>query len=426
MADAAHPNPALPGGGYIDPTPTHAPHAHVPHAPHGGHAHSAHVAHHFETAEQQFDSSKLGMWLFLATEVLLFGGLFCAYAVWRGNHPELFIYGHHHLDKTMGAVNTVVLLLSSFTMAWAVTAAQRGNQLALKVGLFLTLLGGAGFMYIKFWEYKAKIDHGLLWGKYYAPTHEETDAHATAVVGPEMHAPAPVGGQGAPAISTPTPPYSQEQIQHDRVQAEAAPATIAPLGSHSLEPPAGGSPTGTAASAPSSGLPPGAAEHAGGGPPEHSSSGPRPGAAAELGAPHGNPPTIDAPPNAGNAPPGSEVIATNWIPTGVTQPALKQLNYEPTKILVAAASPAGLKPVVPMREPDPKTVRTFFSIYFCMTGLHGLHVLAGMGVIGWLLFRSFKGAFGPDYFTPVDLGGLYWHLVDLIWIYLFPLLYLIH
>ena len=71
-------------------------------------------------------------------------------------------------------------------------------------------------------------------------------------------------------------------------------------------------------------------------------------------------------------------------------------------------------------------MQIFFGIYFTMTGLHALHVLAGMSVISWILVRSIRGQFGPAYFTPVDLTGLYWHLVDLIWIYLFPLLYLIH
>ena len=73
----------------------------------------------------------------------------------------------------------------------------------------------------------------------------------------------------------------------------------------------------------------------------------------------------------------------------------------------------------------PNNVQIFFGIYFLMTGLHGLHVLAGMGAITWILIRSIKGHFGPEYFTPVDFVGLYWHLVDLIWIFLFPLLYLI-
>ena len=70
-------------------------------------------------------------------------------------------------------------------------------------------------------------------------------------------------------------------------------------------------------------------------------------------------------------------------------------------------------------------VNAFFSCYFLMTGLHGLHVLIGMGVITWLLVRAIKGEFSAEYFTPVDLVGLYWHLVDIIWIFLFPLLYLI-
>ncbi len=75
---------------------------------------------------------------------------------------------------------------------------------------------------------------------------------------------------------------------------------------------------------------------------------------------------------------------------------------------------------------DQKNVSTFFSIYFLMTGLHGVHVVVGMGLITWILIRAIKGEFSSEFFTPVDLIGLYWHLVDLIWIFLFPLLYLIH
>ena len=87
---------------------------------------------------------------------------------------------------------------------------------------------------------------------------------------------------------------------------------------------------------------------------------------------------------------------------------------------------------VPAPLPDPRTdpnrppnAHIFFGIYFCMTGLHGFHVLAGMALMLWLMVRAMRGHFGPNYFTPVDLGGLYWHVVDLIWIFLFPLLYLI-
>ena len=73
--------------------------------------HPEHLAHHFDSLQQQFEAAKLGMWLFLATEVLLFGGLFCAYAVFRGNHPEMFEYGSRYLDVTMGATNTIILIL---------------------------------------------------------------------------------------------------------------------------------------------------------------------------------------------------------------------------------------------------------------------------------------------------------------------------
>jgi len=75
---------------------------------------------------------------------------------------------------------------------------------------------------------------------------------------------------------------------------------------------------------------------------------------------------------------------------------------------------------------EPKNVQIFFSVYFAMTGLHGIHVIVGMIAIGWILTRARKGHFTSEYFTPVDFVGLYWHLVDLIWIFLFPLLYLIH
>jgi hypothetical protein len=76
--------------------------------------------------------------------------------------------------------------------------------------------------------------------------------------------------------------------------------------------------------------------------------------------------------------------------------------------------------------PPPEHTNMFFTIYFAMTGLHGIHVLFGVGVFTWLLIRAIKGQFTPDYFGPIDYAALYWHIVDLIWIFLFPLLYLIH
>jgi cytochrome c oxidase subunit 3 len=276
------------------------------------HAPSAHLQHHFDDPVQQFDSGKLGMWLFLATEILLFGGLFCAYAVYRANHPEIFVYAHTFLNKNLGAVNTVILLCSSLTMAWAVRAAQLGQRRVLVALLALTILGGFGFMGIKYVEYREKWEHGLLWARQYRAGHAEP-AHGAGAAGDAGH---------------------------------AAPVAPAP----SAAPPAAGAPA-------------------------------RPG-------------------------------------------------EERTELPRAAAGPSGLAPAAEAAGHAPRSapanVQLFFSIYFLMTGLHGLHVLAGMLAIGWILSRALRGEFGPDYFTPVDLVGLYWHLVDLIWIFLFPLLYLIH
>ncbi len=86
--------------------------------------HAPFLAHHFDSHAQQFDAGKLGMWIFILTEILLFSGLFCAYAVFRSHHPEIFIWAHQFLDKTLGGINTAVLIASSFTMAWAVRCAR--------------------------------------------------------------------------------------------------------------------------------------------------------------------------------------------------------------------------------------------------------------------------------------------------------------
>src|ERR1700689_1272273 len=118
------------------------------HAGHNGN-HDPHLAHHFETPEQQYTSGKLGMWMFLGTEVLMFGGLFCAYSVYRHNHPDVFAFAaEKYLSIPLGALNTVILITSSLTMAWGVRAAQLNQQKLLKVCLLLTLLGAAGFLVV--------------------------------------------------------------------------------------------------------------------------------------------------------------------------------------------------------------------------------------------------------------------------------------
>lgn len=275
---------------------------------HGEHAHDPNLQHHFDTPAQQFAASKFGVWLFMVTEILMFGGLFCAYAVYRALHPEIFIYAHQYLDKTWGGVNTMVLITSSLTMALAVRAAQLGKQKQLAFMLFLTILGGFGFMGVKTIEYRHKWHDHLLWGANYVP-RSLVEGH----------------GGSTPGVAT-------------------TPRTATPP------------------------------------------------AAAATPAPNPDAPQIPLP----------------------------------------SAGPRGLAPHHEQAAhghefgDEPKNVQIFFGIYFAMTGLHGVHVLVGMVLIAWALKKSLAGAYGPNYFTPVEVVGIYWHLVDLIWIFLFPLLYLIH
>jgi cytochrome c oxidase subunit 3 len=294
------------------------------HAGHNGDHHDPHLAHHFETPEQQYISGKLGMWMFLGTEVLMFGGLFCAYAVYRHNHPEVFEYAHQYLDKKLGAINTIILITSSLTMAWGVRAAQMGNR-KLLVGLMgLTILGGLGFMGVKTIEYSTKWKHHLFIGSknnFYADGAETTNKAAV------------------------------QELEHEELHTREGPEAPPPVTAVEPDP-------------------------------------------------------VD--PNAGG-PDAALIKAPNITPAGL------------------ADKQAGEKVVyADLNTQDRHRVYTFFAVYFLMTGLHGIHVMVGLGLIGWIMWRASKNEFGPTYFTPVDLVGLYWHLVDLIWIFLFPLLYLIH
>jgi cytochrome c oxidase subunit 3 len=298
--------------------------ADIVHGESHGHAadHPPFLAHHFDTPVQQFDAGKLGMWLFLATEILLFGGLFCFYAVYRAIHPEIFEVGHVYLNKYWGAVNTVVLILSSFTMAYAVYCAQTGRTKRMLWGLCLTFLGGVGFMCVKAVEYNHKFHEGLFWGRSFSPHEELKDAGL----------PAAAAGSGAAQSDAPAAATAVAAAPADATTGEVPPTKL-PI----------------------------------------------------------------------------EPSTVKWAPAGTPGLNVTVLDGD---------AHAG--------HEHADNVHIFFSIYFAMTGLHGIHVLAGMAVIGWLIVRGFRGDFSAAYFTPVDLGGLYWHLVDLIWIFLFPLLYLIH
>jgi cytochrome c oxidase subunit 3 len=294
--------------------------ANVSLTPEAEHPHASHLAHHFDSPAQQFAAGKLGMWLFLTTEVLLFSGLFCVYAVFRANHPEIFQYAHLYLDKSLGAINTLVLILSSFTMATAVWAAQTGRQKALVWLLAVTLLCGFVFLGIKFREYQTKWKEGLGVGASYKP---EAPPHGAVVTKPESADVSPAesaGGRDARVPQLEQPLSGEMTLDRSKIP----PASLGPAG-----------------------------------------------------------------------------LSPEWLDRGKSH---------------AEAHWTG---------PEPNNVQLFFGIYFAMTGLHGVHVVAGMGAIGWILARARRGEFGPDYFSPVDFTGLYWHLVDLVWIFLFPLLYLI-
>ncbi len=209
-------------------------------------AHPTYLQHHFADSEQQMDAAKTGMWIFLLTEILTFGGLFVAYGIFRAWNPHMFYLAHKALNQSLGALNTIVLITSSLTMALSIWSMQNDKRKQTIIFLIATVVLAGTFMVVKYFEYSHKFHLGQLPGKFYT---------YTGIEGSNPH--------------------------------------------------------------------------------------------------------------------------------------------------------------------------IFFSIYFMMTGLHGIHVLIGMGLIVWLIIRTSKGHFSSAYYTPIEITGLFWHLVDMIWIFLFPLLYLI-
>ena len=213
-------------------------------AAHQGH-HPA-LAHHFDSLAQQTEATTLGMWVFLVTEVLFFGGLFATYMIYRSWYPDAFAVASHELDVVLGTTNTVVLITSSLTMALAVHAAQLGQRKLLMTFLILTMILGGVFLGIKSVEYYHKFV--------------------------EHHIPGP-GFQ-----------FEKEYFRHAQI---------------------------------------------------------------------------------------------------------------------------------------------FFSLYFVMTGLHALHMVIGLGLMLFMLWWAWRGTITAEYYSPIEISGLYWHFVDIVWIFLFPLLYLI-
>jgi cytochrome c oxidase subunit 3 len=210
-----------------------------------GHGHPA-LVHHFENLPQQKEAASLGMWLFIAQEIMFFGGLFLAYTVYRALYSGAFAEASSHLDWALGAFNTVVLIGSSLTMAMAVHAAAVGHRKAIAWWLIATIALGMVFLGVKVVEYHEKFEHHLVPGPHF--------------------------------------------------------------------------------------------------------------------------------------------------------------QYE---------------------GPDAPQAQIFFSLYFAMTGLHALHMIIGIPILAFIAWRGWHGVYGSEYHTPVELTGLYWHFVDIIWIFLFPLLYLL-
>lgn len=330
-----------------------APHASGEGPPHGD---DAHLAHHFDTPQQQFDAGKLGMWLFLVTEVLFFSGLFTAYAVYRSNHPEVFLEAHKYLDKVLGGVNTIVLLFSSLTMAWGVRCAQLGNKRGLAWCLTATLMCASLFLGIKAVEYTHKWDLGLYWGQAFAPGAGQA-AHGAHGAGPWL------AYLSIPAGLALIWFCFQALLHRARGRRESALVAFC-LALTSL--------------------------------------------AFFVGV------------GVGKVVPE---ITEHFLPA--EESAEHTASHRP---LDQSANPPAQQLVVgdPQAFSGVSLVGIFFSIYYTMTGIHAVHIIAGMGVIAWILARAVRGEFSSRYFGPVDYVGLYWHLVDLIWIYLFPLLYLIH
>lgn len=242
----------------------------------------------FQTLDQQKESATLGMWVFLITEILFFGGVFMAYTINRHAYPTAFGVGGNMLSLPLGFGNTIVLIASSFTMAMAVWSAQTSRKKWVPLFLVATLVLGCVFLGIKVVEYKQKFDHHIVPGYHFDITYCTRNQVACGLSDKDF--------------------ADEKKEISEAIEAEK----------------------------------------------------PTPGASEEEG-----------------------ITALN---------AHAQL---------------------------------YFSLYFGMTGLHALHMIIGAGLLLWLIVEGFKGRFDANYNTPVENIGLYWHFVDIVWIFLFPLLYLI-
>ena len=390
------------------------------HDAHGhDHGHGEFIQHHFDSAEQQFDSAKLGMWLFLAQEILFFSGLFVAYTLFRYHNPQVFEDAHIFLDKTLGGLNTIVLLFSSLTMAWAVRCSQLEQHRGTVINIVITMVCAFIFLGVKAVEYSHKWEIGLLWANEFQPFlpkhgaevgylsylvvpvvivfvlliaiavfSKVTDSNfefaffgclALTVCGYFLG----VGiGMALPVVK---PMVGIEHIDSHEVLKER-------LGiSHDEHD-----------------------DHKG-----HDDHGDK---KAEA---HARNSTIRDSRVALS--PAADLTLASYDDKSKDKEASDESKSKKSDAAKAEEPAPGGVADQPQTEEGRirKNVGVFFSIYYVMTGLHALHIFAGIIALAWLLYRSLLKHFRKDYFGPVENVGLYWHLVDLIWIYLFPMLYLL-
>ncbi len=430
------------------------------HADDHGHGHgSPFIQHHYDDAQHQFDSGKLGIWLFLAQEVLFFSALFVAYVLYRYHHPEMYSYAHQYLDVKYGAINTAVLIFSSLTAAWAVRCAQRGERRGLILCLAVTIACACGFLCVKYIEYSHKVHEHILFGRYFDPCVSSGGRElltknnncpgakstvvwdfgtATATAGcftdidqdprkdgvqadckvkeyeltetskrsqQQKNAPdgkPAVGADGKPVMEEVDKPDVTEKYRRDLTDQCAE----EPLPGHETTgEPGGKHPEAHKYPCWRPAYQPAVCKKGVGILVEYGDETEREDIRikAECKA---QPKVADAGDLLGDRPQQLE------LGKAAIQPHHELTVHEEHELEAMG--------------PPPEHTNMFFTIYFAMTGLHGIHVLFGIGVFTWLLIRAAKGQFTPDYFGPVDYAALYWHIVDLIWIFLFPLLYLIH
>ncbi len=381
---------------------THDSHGH-------DHDHPPFLAHHFDTPEQQFDSGKLGMWLFLVTEILFFSGLFCAYAIFRAQRPEVFIGCSEFLNTKLGAINTGVLLFSSLTMAWAVRCAQTEEFKKLTGMLAATLSCAMIFLGVKSIEYSHKWELGLLPPAFYSyhpdnPHHEGVSMYLIY-----MALPFAIGLLGLVIW------FLKAKASGDLFAIAVAKPMIVVFACFFVG-------VGLGTILESGETDHHSADHHAAA--DHDSSE----TAAAIAAAPSDTAAADGRALSSSDDSIRDRLARDETNTGIrgeVRARQRQGVVAGTGVVPRGAEIAGPIASVPTNVNTRSQAGVFFGIYYVMTGIHAIHILAGIGVLTWLLVRSVRQDFNRQYFGPVDYVGLYWHIVDLIWIYLFPLLYLI-